>query len=241
MKAVIYTRPIETPTVPIHENSARQCTLCTEFADELGYDVIGRHSDVNVGSALFDRPGLWTALNSMPQNASLIVYHRDVLSSLDYLAIVINMAVEKQGNRIETVTGGIAGTSAEARLVHRVLATVAEYEQKCIRARTRHAFLRNQDEGIRAGRYAPYGWKIDTASGTKSNKVPKQMIRNIKEESAIREIIRRRVEDAQGYYDIATALNGSDEFKAIARHGTWNAKAIRKICERYDCSTHQSS
>jgi len=235
MNAVIYTRHIGTPNVP--HTSNRQCTLCMEYAENKGYEVIEHYSDFNLGKAPLDRPGLWSALNSMPHNARLIVYHRDVISRLDYVAIAITLAVEKQGNGIEAVDGDITGTSDEARLVHRVLATVAEHEQNCTRARKRHAYLHNKEEGIRAGRYAPYGWKLDTALGeTENNKAPKQMIRNPTEEPAIREIIRRRVEDAQGFYDITNALNRSAEFKRIARHGEWNAKAVRKICERFGCS-----
>ena len=236
MKAVIYTRPVD--TAAIKETPTRQHEICSEYAKAQGYDIVDHYTDSSVGHAPYDRPGLWTALNAMPHETRLIVYHRDVISHLDYPVIVITIAVEKQRNGIEAVTGGMAGYgSAEARLVHRVLATVAEHEQKCARARKRHAFLHNREEGIRAGRYAPYGWKLDTALGeTKNNKAPKQMIRNVEEEPAIREIIRRRVEEAQGYYDIATALNGSVEFQPIARHGKWNAKAIRKICERFGCS-----
>ena len=219
-KAIIYTRFSPRRNSEESESCEVQRAYCEKFAAKNGMEIAATFDDPDVSGSDEFREKLWSAIDALPKGGVLLVYKRDRLARNVYLAEHINRCVARKGATIRAVTGDVDGDTPEAVLARQITAAIAEYERKCIAARTRHAMRYHMSNGRRMGAECPYGWQPDPTD-------PKRMLPCQREREAI-EMILERHREGMAYNAIMTWLNA--EHADLARHGRWNTKTVRKIC-----------
>lgn len=220
-RAIIYTRFSPRANADKSESCEVQRDYCEKYAAKNGMEVAAVFDDPDVSGADEFREKLWQAIEALQKGDVLLVYKRDRLARNVYLSEQINRAVEKKGATIEAVTGDVKGDSAEVIMIRQVLAAIAEYERKMIASRTRHAMRFHMANGRRMGAECPYGWSPDPDDA-------KRMVPNFAEREVV-ELIQSLHRAGMAYNSITTQLNR--ERASLARHGRWNTKTVRKLCQ----------
>lgn len=146
------------------ESNEIQLAYCEQHAVQKGYKVEGIFEDRAISGSIEDRPGMWKAIESLPQGGVFLVYKRDRIARNVYLEELVKRAVAERKGRIEAVQGDIPGDGPEQELVRQMMSAISQYERKIISIRTRWAMLDKQNRGQRMSRFAPYGWRLDPES-----------------------------------------------------------------------------
>lgn len=222
IKAVIYTRFSPRRNAETCESCETQKAYCEQHAYKKKYEIVAYFADKAISGKEGDRPILWEAIEALDRGYVLLVYKLDRLARNVYLMECLRRAVSVSGARIEAVEGDVEGDGPEQVMVRQVLASVAEYERKICALRTKYAMLHHQKNGRRMGRFAPYGWTIDTAD-------PTRMIVNEVEAKAVKIILDMHKSGVRQYF-ITDMLNQT--MPQACRTGKWLQKAVMKIIQR---------
>ena len=203
--AIIYTRYSPQRN---GENSASceiQEAYCEQHAAQSGYRIGGVFADAMVSGKEEDRPNLWRAIDLLGKGGVLLVWKRDRLARNVYLSECIKRAVESVDARIEAVEGDVDGDGPEQVMIRQVLDSISEYERKIIGLRTKYAMQHHQREGMRMGRFAPFGYAINPNNETRL--IPVGV-----EQKAIARIMELR-DEGRDILGIVRGMNKTDEHK----------------------------
>jgi len=160
MSVVIYTRFSPQREAETKESCEVQEHICRKWTQSFKETVKSCYHDKGMSGGSFDRPLLWQAVADLEKGDILLAHKIDRLARDVYIFECIKREVDKKGAMLEIADGPSGKTDAEVMMAQ-VLQVFAEYERKAIAARTKSAMLRQQANGKRVGRYAPYGYRID--------------------------------------------------------------------------------
>jgi DNA invertase Pin-like site-specific DNA recombinase len=223
-RAIIYTRFSPRKDADTSESCETQQAYCEAHAEKMDYTVAAVFEDRAMSGSDADRPGLASAVAALKRGDVLLVYKRDRIARDVLLAELTLRQATAAGATIEAVTGDIAGDASDPTIafVRQIMNAVAELERKQIADRTSAAMLHHQRNGRRMGRFAPYGWQVDPADG--SRLVP------LESELGALARIKELAGGGDSAYAIARKLQA--EMPGAARCGHWNVRTVRKIMER---------
>jgi len=222
--AYVYTRFSPRRKADESESCETQQAYCEQYAHDNAHVIVKSFEDRGISGAEEDRPGLWSAINSLTQGSILLVYKLDRLARDVYLSECIRRAVDKAGARIIAVEGDIVGDGPEQVMIRQVLAAFAEYERKIIAIRTKYAMRHHQKNGRRMSRYAPYGQKIDKAD-------TRRLLRCEREQQAITVIEELHMSDPpKSVHEIVVKLNA--DLPELARGDRWRQRDVKRILEK---------
>ncbi|MFH1184685.1 MAG: recombinase family protein [Chloroflexota bacterium] len=141
-----------------------QASECVRFAQERGWEIVAQESDQGASGDDDERPGLWRAVNALPQGGILLAWKRDRLFRSDYFGAWLEIQLRKKGCRIQTTQReGSEGDDPYSELLRGIIDLFSSFELKMIRLRTRTAMRHHQKNGRRMSDRPPYGWKRDPA------------------------------------------------------------------------------
>lgn len=169
-KAIVYSRFSPRRNAEQSESIETQVELCKAYAKTKGHDVVGEYEDREKSGDDETRIGLWNAIDALKRGGVLIAYRHDRIARGVYLSECIHRLVVKKQATIEVVSGSTNGYTPEEILARQIMQAVAEFEKKCIAARTKAAMLRHQRNGRRMSNLTPYGWTRDTMNPALMNK-----------------------------------------------------------------------
>lgn len=133
-----------------------QYDTCSTFAGSRGWDPVAVFTDRDISGAvpLRDRPaGAQAAELARALGAVLLVARMDRIGRDAVDRMQVLRAAADEGWRLEAPdVSGIDPETPEGRLIHGMLANVAEYEREVGRARTRAALRAKLRRGERVGR-----------------------------------------------------------------------------------------
>lgn len=219
---IIYTRFSPRPDAATSESCEVQRQICRDFAARKGWRLEGTFDDPDRSGSDEFRDKLWNCIKTLKKDWVLLVYKRDRLARDVYLSALIDKQVREKGARIVAISGDVEGDSPETVLIRQVVAAMAEYERKCISARTRAAMRALQAKGRKMSAVIPYGWR-------ESPDDPKMMVKDEREQAVIEKIMQLR-DSGMGYRAVAIELNKGEDTQA--RCGTWYPNTIRQIVSR---------
>ena len=221
-EAVIYSRFSPRPGADTSESNEAQITLYRQYCSQEGLHVVGSFEDKAKSGSDENRPGLWSAIESLRRGQALVVTKMDRLSRDTYLSILIERAVEKRGARIVSTQGeGTEHDDPDAKMVRRILQAIAERERKVNALRTSLAMKAHQARGLRMSSKPPYGFSIDTED-------PKRLVECSSEQKAITRVVELHQEGVSRRA-IARAM---DEEGHPCRGSAWNHNQVRTILAR---------
>jgi DNA invertase Pin-like site-specific DNA recombinase len=170
-----------------------------KYCEDKGYEISAELRDKGISGGM-DRPVLWDAVYLLGRGDILLCWRLDRISRDVYMMFTIQRSVKSRGAKIESVSGeGTVGETNEDWLIMTMLTTLSEYERRVIRYRTSQALLHYQRNGINvSGKNPPFGYSVDPSN-------PKRLVRNEKEQTVLRLIMRRR-EKGYSYEAIANWL-----------------------------------
>ena len=221
MRAIIYTRFSPRRNADQCESIETQLDYCRSYCQQKGYEVVGEYEDREKSGDDEKRIGLWNAVDALKRGNVLIAYRHDRIARGVYLSECIHRLVDKKQATIEVVAGGTNGYTPEEILARQIMQAVAEFEKKCIAARTKAAMLRHQAHGRRMSDLTPYGWARDPNN-------PALMIRDTVEQNIIQRMIELRNEN-KSYREIADALTKQN---ITCRGGKWYHTTIMNALRR---------
>ena len=221
-EAVIYSRFSPRPGADTSESNEAQITLCRQYCSQEGLHVVGSFEDKAKSGSDENRPGLWSAIESLRRGQALVVTKMDRLSRDTYLSILIERAVEKRGARIVSTQGeGTEHDDPDAKMVRRILQAIAERERKVNAVRTSLAMKAHQARGLRMSSKPPYGHEFDPDD-------PKRLIEHTREQRSIGRVIQAHA-DGMSNRGIARLM---DEERYPCRGSKWNHNQVKAILSR---------
>lgn len=191
-------------------------------ASRMGLEIVDWYSDEGVsGGTIEGRTGLLAAIDAIKRGYVLLVARRDRLARDAMLACWVEKEISRRYGTIVSVAGeGTDNDDPTSILMRRIIDAFAEYERLLIGVRTKAALRVKARRGERVGRYAHYGYRLDSAGG---------LVANEHEKDAIGLMIRLRGE-GRSLGRIARDLEKSGH---MARNGRrLSAKVIRDILRR---------
>jgi len=224
--AVLYLRFSPRPKGSECMSNIIQEELCRAYCKSKGYEVVAVYEDSNLSGADENRPGLWSAIESLKKGYILVVHKLDRLVRSVYLAHIIEHEVEKRKATFESSIGeGTWTFSPEEEMIRNILFVLADYQRKAGAARTSAMMLAHQRGGRRMCRkdLIPYGRKLDPEDDSR-------MIDSPKEQKTIKSILSMRNNDGVSYRYIARSLNDM----GIPCRGTkgWYPMTVRSVVLR---------
>lgn len=193
-------------------------TIHQVFKDE-GIGGSAKNSDdLDLESAIGNRPGLMSAINELKNGDVLLVAKRDRLARDTTVIAVIKRTIENKKARIISAAGeGTDQNDPASKMLTGIVDVFAEYERDMIRARTKAALQAMKRDGKRVG-HIPFGFRL-VQGGVYLEESPE-------EQDILRQMSELRTEGLS-IRDIANALN---ERNAFNRGGSrWNHGSVHRI------------
>jgi len=223
-KAIIYARYSPRPNADLCDSVISQIEEIRRWSATNKYSVVGEYSDEALSGTSDDRPGMWDALYALKRGYTLLVrdftrLYRDSAMGLQ----IIKLEIEKKGAKIVSITDpGASADSPDARLIRSILLSLAEYQVEIIRAKTKAAMRRYQNQGRVMSKRIPYGYIRDTKDLTR-------MLPFEPEQATIRMMFNMK-EGEKGLRLIARELNEKDIPTKDGKQ--WGHTQIKRILER---------
>ena len=229
-RAVLYARFSPRRNEEESLSNGVQITQMKDYCAKEGIRVEAVFQDVAISGSIHDRPGLNAALGELKRGDILLVYQRDRLAREVLLAELIRRQVAAAGATIRALSGDIEGDPTDPTIcfVRQIMDAVAELARKQTAQRTRDSMRTHQANGLRMGRFPPYGWEIDPESEANAEEKTRLRPREA-EQPAIKRIIQLE-NDGLPPGDIVHVMNR--EMKHLARGKEWGYRTIRKILDR---------
>lgn len=146
-----------------------QRDACEAWASARGLEIAEVHQDAGISGAKppHERPGLMSAIASLSEGDTLLVYKRDRLSRDMMASLLSDDLIKRQGARIISTQGEASDDdSPTGQFIRTVLDAVSQYERAMIRARLMAGRAAKKARGHRTTGIAPYGYQTDpTDSG----------------------------------------------------------------------------
>lgn len=162
-RAVLYARVSSDDTKQDGRNLKGQITLCREYAQGKGYQIVAELSEDDRGAsgAEIDLPEL-TRIRDMAAAGEfdvLVVREIDRLSRNLAKQLIIEQELDRAGVQIEYALVNYEDTP-EGRLSKHVRAVIAEYEREKISERTKRGRIQKVKSGATVTARAPYGYRL---------------------------------------------------------------------------------
>lgn len=217
-----------------HVRSNGDTICCNDGVSRSLDDIRVEHvwSDAGMSGDDEDRPGLWSAMESLKKGYVLLVYKYDRLCRSIYLDQHIRKLLASRKATLDVVVGNRESDDPNDELVRNILMAVAVHEKKIIAARTKAAMLMLQRTGRAMGSKPPYGWRrgpdkvVTDRQGHERKR--RQWVPDDGELSTIDEIMGMH-NDNLTYCQIASTLNAAG---VPCRKRKWEYKMVRSVVLR---------
>ena len=143
------------------------------FCTAKDWHVQEAHSDADLSGGRADnRPGLQGALSTSIESSkdaptALVVYSLSRLARNTRDALAISDQLKAAGVSLVSLSESIDTSTPAGNLFFTILSAVCQWEREETGSRTSAAMKRYQENGRRMGRYAPYGYAIDSTNHSK--------------------------------------------------------------------------
>ena len=221
-RCVIYCRFSPRRNAEDCESCETQEQLCLAFAEERGWSVTSVHHDEAVSGTTWPRPGLEEAIGDLKKGDVLLVWRRDRLARDPDVAQDVERAVHKAKGTVVATTDIAHGDSPDARLIRRITAAVHAWERETTIERTKASMRARQARGHRMGRWAPYGWRVDSEDRGR-------LVKDVREQRAVHRILELAA-DGREPFEIRKVLD--EEMPELARGKKWHQTTIEKVLDR---------
>lgn len=225
-RAILYARFSPRRNEETSLSNEVQIAQMEDYCRKEGIEVFRTFKDSAISGSMHDRPGLTAALGALKKGYILLVYQRDRLAREVLLAELIRRQVSAAGATIRALSGDIEGDPSDPTIifVRQIMDAVAELARKQTAQRTRDSMRTHQANGLRMGRFAPYGWEVDPAD-------PKRLIPRESEQPAIARIVKLH-KKGTGLKIVRIVERMNEEMPEIARGKAWTYRTVKKILDR---------
>jgi len=222
--AVLYARYSPRPNAEKCESVEKQLEDLRRYCKEHKIRVAKEFSDKALSGSDDDRPGMWDAVNALKPGWLLVVTRFDRIARDSTFALnIIRHQIEKKRSKILSVSEpGANEDSPDGRLIRTMMLALAEYEREMIRARTRAAMRRHQNNGRRMSHKCPYGWSPDPED-------PARMIPNDAERTIIGAVVTHH-KRGLGLREIAKKMTAAGVTNRSG--GKWHHTQVHRVLDR---------
>ena len=229
-RAVLYARFSPRRDEETSLSNETQIRQMREYCDTKGIQVTAIYQDAATSGSVHNRRGLNAAIAALRKGDILLVYQRDRLAREVLLAELIRRQVAAAGATIRALSGDIDGDPNDPTImfVRQIMDAVAELARKQTAERTRDSMRTHQANGLRMGRFAPYGWEIDPES--EANPEEKTKLRPREAELPAVRRIHGLHRAGASVMEIVAEMNAT--MKEAARGKRWVYRTVKKIVDR---------
>lgn len=219
------------------ESLPYQLERCREYADRIGWHVIGEYSDTVPGSEeVLKRPGFLDLFDALEetQASRLVVLSVDRLARDSHIASACIRLLEDRGCTVSIVEGRLDSSTPEGNLILKILSAFSEHENLLRGLRSRIGKRTRARSGLTfTGARPPFGYVEQNGS---LEIVPEEaeVVERIFSLYANGESMRGVVRKLEGIPTPADRRHGDDDYAAIHKkqdRGRWAVSTIRNILD----------
>ncbi len=160
MQAIFYLRVSTEQQATEGVSLEAQQAKLTAWATLNDATVLGVYSDAGLSGTKDDRPGLLAAMEAATKSkATLVVYSLSRLSRSTAATIRLADELNRAGAELVSLSEKIDTTTADGKMVFRMLSVLNEFERDLVSERTTTALRHKKAQGQRVGEI-PFGYDL---------------------------------------------------------------------------------
>lgn len=215
-KTIIYSR-VSTNKQDVSIDLQKE--KCQQYCQMHDLDNIYLLEDSGASGKSFNRPSMKVALDMIDRSevSSFVVYKLDRLSrSMLDLSSFVDV-LKKKNVELKVVVENVDTGSASGMLFYNILGSMAQFERETISNRIKDALAHKKKSMQKYSGIPPYGY--DCING--------QLMKNVKEEALIRNVIQWKTLNGYSFRKITKMLNDNGYFTKTGKK--WTIRTLSHI------------